>query len=99
MECIYADGSAIHPLIIFKGENLQTEWIPSAMDKEWNWSCNTKGWTCDRIAKEWIKHVFEPTTCAKANGEKRILICDCHGLQGFHSLGRRRTVIPPLPEL
>ena len=49
------------------------------MDKDWNWSCNTKGWTCDRIAKEWIRRVFEPTTRAKANGERRILICDGHG--------------------
>ena len=79
VECICADGSAIHPLIIYKGENLQTGWIPPEMDKDWNWSCNTKGWTCDRIAKEWIRRVFEPATRAKANGERRILICDGHG--------------------
>ena len=80
VECICADGGAIQPLIIFKGENFQTGWIPNDMNTTWNWSCNTKGWTCDKIAKAWIKKVFEPVTRAKVtNGEKRVLICDGHG--------------------
>ena len=29
IECIYTDGSAIPPLIIFKGETISTEWISS----------------------------------------------------------------------
>ena len=51
VECICVDGSAIQPLIIFKGENFQTGWIPNDMNMTWNWSCNTKEWTCDKIAK------------------------------------------------
>ena len=27
-ECICGDGTAVPPLVIFKGENLQTAWIP-----------------------------------------------------------------------
>ena len=34
MEYICADESSVHLLIIFKGENFQTGWIPPAMDKE-----------------------------------------------------------------
>ena len=37
VECICADGSAIHPLVIFKGETtVQTAWIPPEMDKDWS---------------------------------------------------------------
>ena len=32
MECICGDGSAIPPLMIFKGENIQTGWIPLKAD-------------------------------------------------------------------
>jgi serine/threonine protein phosphatase PrpC len=28
---------------------------------------------------EWITRVFDPETCAKANGKQRALICDGHG--------------------
>ena len=82
VECICADGSAIHPLVIFKGETtVQTAWIPPEMDKDWSWTCNTKGWTCNKIGEEWIKRCFEPLTRAKANDGnlKRLLVVDGHG--------------------
>ena len=31
VECICADGSAVPPLVIFKGENLSTQWIPASI--------------------------------------------------------------------
>jgi len=49
------------------------------MEEDWSFSCNTKGWTCDRIGEEWIRKCFEPTTREKANGKKCLLICDGHG--------------------
>lgn len=81
VECICGDGSAIPPLTIFKGENIQTGWIPLKADdnRDWAWSKNSKGWTCDIIAIDWIKRVFDPATREKANGEWRLLICDGHG--------------------
>jgi hypothetical protein len=79
VECICADGSAIPPLVIFKGENFQNGWISPDMDKDWQWTSNSKGWTCDVIAEDWIKRVFDPATCAKANGRQRTLVCDSHG--------------------
>jgi hypothetical protein len=79
VECICADGTAIPPLIIYKGENLQGSWIPKGMPADWSWTCNSKGWTCDAIGQQWIEKVFERATCEKANGEKRILVCDGHG--------------------
>lgn len=79
VECISADGSTIPPLVIFKGENLQTAWIAEEMDKDWSWSCNTKGWTCNSIGEEWMSGCFEPSTRSKANGATRLLIADGHG--------------------
>jgi hypothetical protein len=79
VECICGDGTAIPPLIIFKGETLQKAWIPPEADKEWAWTNNSKGWTCDNIGIEWVQRVFDPATRAKANGDMRALICDGHG--------------------
>ena len=81
LECICGDGSKISPLVIFKGESIQTSWIPSESNNDWSWSSNTKGWTCDAIGEDWIKTVFEPETCAKASrlGATRLLIVDGHG--------------------
>ena len=45
IECISADGSSIPPIVIFKGENLMTSWMPQPAPKGWYFSCNTKGWT------------------------------------------------------
>ncbi len=66
-------------MIIFKGENFQKAWVPHDMDKNWQWTSNSKGWTCDIITLEWITCVFDPETCAKANGKQRALVCDGHG--------------------
>jgi len=79
IECICADGNTIPPLVIFKGQNLQTAWVPREMDKDWSWACNTKGWTCNAIGEEWMRKCFEPTTRSKANGGTRLLVCDGHG--------------------
>jgi len=36
VECICGDGSAIHPLVIFKGEMVQTAWTLPEMNKDWS---------------------------------------------------------------
>ena len=79
VECISGDGMTIPPLVIFKGENIQKAWIPEEMNSDWNWASNTKGWTCDTIGDNWIRHCFEPATRNKANGAVRLLIADGHG--------------------
>jgi len=45
-------------MIIFKGENFQKAWVPPDMDKNWQWTSNSKGWTCDIITLEWITRVL-----------------------------------------
>jgi len=78
LECICGDGvRKISPLVIFKGESIQTSWIPSESSNDWGWSSNTKGWTCDAIGEDWIRTVFEPAT--QASGATRLLIVDGPG--------------------
>jgi hypothetical protein len=45
VECIYMDGTAIKPLIIFKGQNILQSWILKDVIQKWHFSANTKGWT------------------------------------------------------
>jgi hypothetical protein len=78
VECICTDGSAIPPLIIFKGENLLTSWIPHEVKNEWHFSCNSKGYTSNTHGEGWLEQCFEPATRVKANGRKRLLLCDGH---------------------
>src|SRR2546423_55894 len=78
LECICADGNVIPPLVIFKGENLLTSWIPRELQGQWHFSCNSKGYTSNNHSEMWLEECFEPATSAKANGRKRLLICDGH---------------------
>ena len=45
VECICADTSVVPPLVIFKAQNLSTEWIPASIHGHWRFNCNSKGWT------------------------------------------------------
>jgi hypothetical protein len=78
VECVCADGDLIPPLVIFKGENLSTSWIPRELQNKWHFSCNSKGWTSNVHGEMWLAECFEPATKIKADGRKRLLICDGH---------------------
>jgi len=80
IECICADGTVIKPLIIFRGEQLSTDWlIPKELTDGWHFSYSTRGWTSDIHGLEWLRRCFEPATREKANGNHRLLILDGHG--------------------
>lgn len=68
IECICVDGTAIPPLIIFRGENLSSQWVPPNMERDWKISCNSKGWTSNDHGVQWLQRCFEPHTYEKANG-------------------------------
>lgn len=78
VECVCADGSHVPPLVIFKAENLSTQWIPASIHGNWRFNCNSKGWTSNEHGLDWLKRCFGPETQEKANGEYRLLICDGH---------------------
>ena len=78
VECICADGTVIKPFVIFKGENVDSRWIPGSLSENWAFAANTKGWTSNMHGFEWLNRVFDPLTQEKANGATRLLICDGH---------------------
>ena len=78
MECVCADEDLSPLLIIFKGENLVTSWIPWEIADKWHFSCNSKGWTSNSYGEESLKQCFNPATQGKAGEKKRLLICDGH---------------------
>ena len=61
IECVSAAGEKIPPYIIFKGQNLMTNWLPKPMPKRWMWAANSSGWTNNYHGMQWIKH-FELST-------------------------------------
>ncbi|THU90679.1 DDE-domain-containing protein, partial [Dendrothele bispora CBS 962.96] len=63
---ICADGSTLRPTVIFKGQNLWSEWTEN------------NGWTDSEIAIEWIKTQFDPQTREKAQSRRRVLLMDGH---------------------
>ena len=78
VECICADTSVVPPLVIFKAQNLSTEWIPASIHGHWRFNCNSKGWTSNEHGLDWLIRCFEPETRHKTAGEYRLLICDGH---------------------
>jgi len=80
LETICADGSAINPVVVFKGERFNTTWILNVpVPQGWLFSNNSKGWTSNEHGLRWLETCFDPQTREKANGKPRVLICDGHG--------------------
>jgi hypothetical protein len=80
IECICGDGSVIDPLVIFRGIDLNTEWlIAKEFTANWRFSVSKRGWTSDVHGLEWLRRCFEPMTREKADGGYRILVLDGHG--------------------
>jgi hypothetical protein len=65
------------PTIIFKGQTLNSNWIPSDTPSNWCFSTSNKGWTSALHGFEWIKTRFEPLT-HRTDGKRRLLIFDGH---------------------
>ena len=62
IECISASGVTLPPTLIFKGEKLNSEWIPDSTPLDWIFTTSNKGWTNDSIGYEWLTTSFEPFT-------------------------------------
>lgn len=56
-ECIGTNGYYLPGFVIFKGKQIQENWIPNAgVDKETVLNVSENGWTDSEIALDWIKH-------------------------------------------
>ena len=82
LECISASGQYIRPLVIFKGQEIQTSWFTEDDIPDWLIATSSKGWTANCIALRWLKEVFLPETARKlptGRQAPRLLILDGHG--------------------
>lgn len=79
IECISAAGEALAPLLIFKGQDMNTRWINEQSPDGWHFATSKNGWTSNNLGLAWLTKVFEPLTYEKAAGRQRLLIADGHG--------------------
>jgi hypothetical protein len=77
LECVSASGVTLPPCLIFKGQNLNSGWIPDETPAGWKFITSKKGWTSDLIGFEWLKSHFQPFVSKSANS-RHLLIIDGH---------------------
>ncbi|KAK1470099.1 transposase [Colletotrichum tamarilloi] len=55
IECISAGGTAIKPLLIYKGKSVQQQWFPLELKEldGWEFTATDNGWTTDQTALTW----------------------------------------------
>ena len=84
IETISATGKHIRPVVIFKGQNVQTSWFEEDNLPNWLIATSGKGWTTNEIAMRWLQEVFLPETIPSTKDyrgmpRRRMLILDGHG--------------------
>jgi hypothetical protein len=77
LECVSASGVTLPPCLIFKGQNLNSGWIPDETPAGWRFITSKKGWTSDLIGFEWLKAHFQPFV-SKLTNSQHLLIIDGH---------------------
>lgn len=81
IECISATGQYLPPTAIFKGVNVQQQWL--LIEKEdldhWQFVATENGWINNVVMLEWLKTNFIPRTQPNDPTQRRLLIMDGHG--------------------
>jgi hypothetical protein len=67
LKCVSASEVTLPPCLIFKGQNLNSGWIPNETPADWKFITSKKGWTSDLIGFEWLKAYFQPFVSKSAN--------------------------------
>ena len=82
IECFCADGSALPPLIIWKGKQHQSNWYRTddkGDRKGWMYAYSDNGWTDNDLGYEFIQ-AFDKATASKSTANQyRLVIMDNHG--------------------
>jgi hypothetical protein len=77
LEYVSASGVTLLPCLIFKGQNLNSGWIPDETLAVWKFITSKKGWTSDLIRFEWLKTHFQLFVSRTSNSQ-HLLIIDGH---------------------
>ena len=100
---ISAIGTAIPPLLIYKGDSaiLQDTWLNDydTTDSAF-FATSQNGWSCDAIGRKWLIEVFDRYT-KKSSHTRRLLIIDGHSshtnMEFFDLCDKLRIVVLILP--
>ena len=85
LECIYAGGRVIPPLIIYKGKHQYHGWheFTENLDcKGYQFANSLKGWTNRGIGLAWVEHFNKSTRLYTKGSAYRLLILDGHDSHG-----------------
>jgi hypothetical protein len=75
LECVSASKVILPLYLIFKGQNLNSGWIPNETPAGWKFMTSKKGWTSDLIGFEWLKTHFQ-LFVSKSTNLQHLLIID-----------------------
>jgi hypothetical protein len=81
LACISADGVALPPLLIYRGDSgtLQDTWLEDfGSQDEAHFAVSTNGWSCNALGIYWLKNIFQHYTSQKVGNRHCLLIVDGH---------------------
>lgn len=62
IKTVSATGVKLQCLVIFKGQYLQSTWLPAKEVPEWLYTTSEDGWTSNNIGYKWLQHILIPAT-------------------------------------
>ncbi|KAI5966955.1 uncharacterized protein KGF55_000364 [Candida pseudojiufengensis] len=78
VECCSMSGKAIKPMIIFKGDEFDTNWFDANKYNSYEYEVSPTGWTSHAKILHWLRHIFIPESGAGKNHDKVVLLMDNH---------------------
>lgn len=104
LACIGATGTALPPMLIYKGESmtLRDTWVEDfdANKTPAYFTTSPNGWSCNNIGKRWLLSVFDRHT-NKGPRVRRLLIVDGHAshvnMEFITECDRLRIILAILP--
>ena len=104
LACISADGTALPPALIYKGDSLSLQdtwledWVPA---HKAHFAISPNGWSCNALGLNWLQTVFDRYTCQKAGNRRRMLLVDGHSshvnMAFIDACDHRRILLMILP--
>jgi hypothetical protein len=104
LACVCADGTAIPPALIYKGESndLRDSWVEDVdASEDVYFAASSNGWSSHARGQDWLEKVFSRHTAKKAGRGRRLLLVDGHSshvnLKFLDWADRNRIIIVVLP--
>ena len=104
LACISADGTALPPALIYKGDSLYLQdtwledWVPA---HKAHFAISPNGWSCNALGLNWLETVFDRYTRQKAGNRRRMLLVDGHSshvnMAFINACDRLRILLMILP--